>query len=204
MGGSGLMDWRRGAWRSWGCCSGCSRSRRRSWLELQLTHKYLYGSGSFTRLAPDRVLDLLQAYAVVLCEHEDRLPGAVASGHDPGLDPGARDDRLAEAAARIDDDRPGLVRRLPAADPGIETRREPSLPVDALEARFEDLAQDGLPVRGHIEEAVGLLHEEAHSVRPEAGVDQRPGVPELAPDVAQSLANALHRDAMDLAHRRED
>src|SRR6266850_5061263 len=60
------------------------------------------GSGGFTRLAPDRVLDLSGVEAIVLREFGDRLSGAVALGHDAGLDASASDDRLAEATARVD------------------------------------------------------------------------------------------------------
>src|SRR5712691_4194247 len=62
------------------------------------------GSGGFTRLAPDRVLDLLGIETVVLRELGDGLAGAVSLGDDAGLDPGAGDDWLAEATARVDHD----------------------------------------------------------------------------------------------------
>src|SRR5438445_7066637 len=47
------------------------------------------GSGGFTRLAPDRVLDLSGVEAVVLRELGDRLSSAVSLGDDARLDAGA-------------------------------------------------------------------------------------------------------------------
>src|SRR5207302_9132806 len=79
------------------------------------------GSGGFTRLAPDRVLDLSGVEAIVLRELGDRLTRVVALGHDAGLDARAGDDWLAEAATRIDHDalRPFQI----GAKPGIAARR---------------------------------------------------------------------------------
>src|SRR3989454_9139702 len=159
------------------------------------------GSGGFTRLAPDRVLDLSGVEAIVLRELGDGLASAVALGHDAGLDARAGDDRLAETAARIDHD--ALRAFQIGAQPGIEPFGNDAPPLDTLEAGVEDLAQEGLLRARHVEKLACVIDEQAHAIGAEARVDQRALNTELAADEPQRLPDALHRDSMHSPHRRQ-
>src|SRR2546426_3194385 len=127
------------------------------------------GSGGFTRLAPDCVLDLSGVEAIVLRELSHGLAGAIALGHDAGLDARAGDDWLAEAATWIDHD--ALRACEIGANPGIEPFGDVAAPLDALEAGVQDFAQEGLLRARHVEELARVIDEQAHAIRAEARVD---------------------------------
>src|SRR5712664_493641 len=122
-------------------------------------------------------------------------------GHDPCLDTGTSDDRLAESASRIDHDAFGLRGAEVRADPGIESLSHVAPPLDASETFVEDIAQKSLPRAGHVEKPVGLLDEEAHAIGAEPGMDERPLDAESVAAETEGLADLLHRHAMHPAHR---
>src|SRR5262249_28718742 len=146
-------------------------------------------------------LDLLRVEAVVLRELGDRLSSAVSLGDDSGLDASAGDDRLPKTATGIDDD---ALRSLQVgAYPRVEPLGNIPTPLNALKAGIKDFAQKSLFRARYIEQLPRMIHEEAHTIRTEARVDERTLHAELAADVAQRLPDALHRDSVNAPHRRQ-
>jgi len=89
---------------------------------------------------PDRVLDLLGIEAVVLRELSNRLPGVVSLGDDAGLSFCPSNDWLAKPTPRVDHDALWLLALEISPNSRVEPRGYFAAPLDAFEARFEDLA----------------------------------------------------------------
>jgi len=153
---------------------------------------HVKGSGSFTRLAPDRVLDLLRIEAVVLRELSNRLSGVVSLVHNAGLYSCASNDWLAKATAWINHDALWLLALEIGPNPRVETSGNFTAPLDSFEVRFEDLAQDGLSWTRCVEELIRVLDEQIHAIGAEACVYERSLNVELLSNETKSLSYPLH------------
>jgi hypothetical protein len=169
----------------------------------QRSTKNVNGSGSFTRLASDRILDLLEVDPVILSEHQNRLTCTISPGHDTRFDAGSRNHRLSKASTRIHHDGLRLLFQIAFTHPWVKSRGKIAFPVDAFEAFFEHFTQYRLPRCRYVEQPVCMLNEQVHAVRAKTAVDERSGYAEVFSDKPYGLADFLHRNSMHASHRCE-